>query len=82
MYIVIFCIADMLDNKHLASTVRTILDWHTVNVAGRWILHSVYTIHLDQGIIDFAGMKAQRCSFLNACKSKDCIKSCPPLFKM
>ena len=73
----------MMDKNHLASTVCTILDWYIVNVAGMWILHSIYyAIHLVQGIIDTTGMEAQRSSFLNACKSKDSIKSCLLLFKI
>ena len=79
---VIFCFADILDKNHLASTVHTILDWHIVNVAGKWILHPAYAIHLAQGNIDSTGIEAQQCSFSNASKSKDCIKSCLPLFKM
>ena len=78
----IFCFADMLDKNHLATTVCTILSWHIVSVAGMWILHLVYVIHLAQGIIDFIGMKAQRRSFANACKSKRSIKNCLLLFKM
>ena len=51
---VIFCFTDMLYKNHLASTVCTILDWHIVNVAGMWILHLVYAIHLANGVIDSA----------------------------
>ena len=70
---VIFCFADMLDKNLSASTVCTILDWHTVNVAGMWMLHPVYSIHLAQGIIDSTGAEAQ-----NACKCKESIKYCLP----
>ena len=75
---VIFCFADMLDKNHLAGTVCTILSWHIVSVAGMWILHLVYVINF----IDSTRMEAQWRSFSNACKSKDCIKSCSTLFKM
>ena len=49
---VIFCFADMLDKNHLARTVCTILDWHRVNVTGKWILHPIYAIYLTQGLAD------------------------------
>ena len=71
---VIFCFADMLDKNHLASTVCTIFNWHIMNVAGMWLLHPVYAIHLAQEIIDSTRIEAQQRSFLNACKSKDPIK--------
>ena len=45
-----------------------------MNVAGMWLLHPVYAIHLAQEIIDSTRIEAQQRSFLNACKSKDPIK--------
>ena len=56
---VIFCFADMLDKKHLASTACTMLDWHIANVEGMCVLHPVDAVHLAQGIIDYTGMEAQ-----------------------
>ena len=51
----------MLDKNHLARTVCTILDWHRVNVTGKWILHPIYAIYLAQGLVDSIGtlMKAR-----------------------
>ena len=56
---VILCFADMLDKNRLVRTACRILDFHIVNVAGMWILHLVYVIHIAQGIIDYTGMEAQ-----------------------
>ena len=54
-----FCFADMLDKKHLASTACTMLDWHIAHVEGMCVLHPLYAVHLAQGIIDYTGMEAQ-----------------------
>ena len=66
----------------MASTSRTILDFYIVNVEGMWVLYLVYIIHLALGIVDSTGIEVQQQSFSNACKIKNFIKSCLPLFKM